>query len=376
MASDEQFLRTNSPGMSYGEIASALGRTPHAVKNKSLLMGLLRPDRPRLFTAEEDTYLRENFESLQIGEAAAHLGRHVESIRGRSRILGLVNQATEHCRAVRATVRHDYFSEINAPVKAYVLGLMASDGTVSSADNGVGIKAKLADADMVRFLRDELSPKSKIGKYVLAPLPGYTAERPYAMFSVGSARMKADLAKYGITPRKTFTIWWPHLPEHLIAAFVLGCFDGDGCLRTGPYFSDWRWDLYSASEGFLDDAREAIRRHTGLEAYKMASKRGLHCLRLYGRAVATIDAWVHADVAGMTRKRLSLDAYDNAIRAMNAGRAAAGCKRSMAGRFPEKLQRAREMQAGGCSVAEIVSEIGVSSSTVYRWVRQDLPASA
>ena len=301
---DEQFLRASSPHLSYEEIALALGRTAHAVKNRSVSMGLLRPDRPRLFTPEEDAYLRENFTSLQIGEVAAHLGRHVESIRARSRILGLVNQTTAHHRAVRATVRHDYFSQVDTPVKAYVLGLLASDGIIASSDNGVGIKTKRADADLVRFVRDELSPKSKIGEYILPPLPGYTAERPYAVFSVGSAQMKADLAKFGVTPRKTFTIWWPNLAERLVAAFTLGCFDGDGCLYRGRQL---RWDLYSASRPFLVAAQDAIEKQTGLRlAGPQVTKGGrLFCIRIAGRLrVHSLDAWLHADVPGLARKRL------------------------------------------------------------------------
>ena len=85
-----EFLRANSPGMSYAEIASALGRTAMSVQRKSSAAGLPRRNFPCPFMPEEDAYLRENYESVPIGKAAAHLGRHVESVRKRSRVLGIV----------------------------------------------------------------------------------------------------------------------------------------------------------------------------------------------------------------------------------------------------------------------------------------------
>ena len=97
---EEAFLLANSPRLSYAEIGETVRRSAKAVKNKSLDMGLLRPDPPRPFTLAEDAYLRENFEALPMGRVAAHLGRHVESIRHRSQMLGLVNQATAQRRKV------------------------------------------------------------------------------------------------------------------------------------------------------------------------------------------------------------------------------------------------------------------------------------
>ena len=283
IAADEEFLRINSPRMTYGEIASALGRSAKAVKNKSLNMGLLRPDPPRPFTPEEDARLRESFESVPMGEVAGRLGRHVESVRQRSRILGLswapglVNRTTgRRAPVLRPGVRSDYFSEIDSPVKAYVLGLLASDGYVGSRQNTVGIKVHPKDAGLVELVRDELSPATPIRRYTQPPLPGYSTRRPYVAFTIGCAQMKADLIRLGITPRKSRTVKYPELTPHLENSFILGCFDGDGCLQTAGLPGKWQWHLYSASGDFLLGVREAISRHTGLELRMNTSKRGLH----------------------------------------------------------------------------------------------------
>jgi hypothetical protein len=328
----------------------------------------------RPFTPAEDAYIRENYESSRTQDVAAALGRHRESVRGRARRLGLVNACQVSRREIRAAVRHDYFSQIDSPVKAYILGLLASDGTIASAHNKVGIKAKLADADVVKFVRDELSPRSQIGEYVLPPLPGYAAERPYVMFSVGSAQMKADLARFGIVPRKSLIVTYPELPPHLENNFILGCYDGDGCLQAEGRPADWRWELYSASEIFLVAAREAIRRHTGFELLKGVSRRGLHQLRLNGgRSVQVLDSWVHADVAGLDRKRLAPGAYDRAEQAVADRRKEAGRKRALAVYPAERREQVRQLRSLGLSLDRIVAETGVSRSVVHRWIKQAAP---
>jgi hypothetical protein len=331
----------------------------------------------RPFTPAEDAYIRENYESSRTQDVAAALGRHPESIRQRARRFGLVNACQVSRREIRAAVRHDYFSQIDSPVKAYVLGLLASDGTIASAHNGVGIKAKLADADVVKFVRDELSPKSQIGEYVLPPLPGYTTERPYVMFSVGSAQMKTDLARLGIVPRKSLIVTCPELPPHLENSFILGCYDGDGCLKAEGRPADWRWELYSASEIFLVAVREAIRRHTGFELLKSVSGRRLHQLRLNGgRSVQILDAWVHANVDGLDRKRLVPGAYDRAEQEIAARRKAVGRRRSLALYPQEQREQVHQLRSLGLSLDRIVAETGVSRSVVYRWIKRAAEASS
>ena len=375
-AADEAFLLANSPRLSYAEIGAAVGRSAKAVKNKSLNLGLLRPDPPRAFTSEEDAYIRENFATSPLADVAAHLGRHVESVRQRSRLLGLVHWAVRRpWRAgerLRPAVHSDYFSEIDTPIKAYVLGLMASDGSIASGSNSVGINLHRKDAAMVELVRDELSPESALHSYLLAPLPGYSTWRPVTSFAVRCAQMKADLIKLGITPRKTFTIQYPELAPHLENSFILGSFDGDGCLYVrNPRPGQWRWELYSASPAFLVATREAVFRHTGLELIPGTSNRGLHRLRLNGgRSVEILDAWLHADVPGLDRKRLEAGAYTRAAQEASARRSSWSRQHSLALYPPEKREQVHQLRAQGLSLDQITAETGVSRSVVYRWIKR------
>jgi DNA-binding CsgD family transcriptional regulator len=378
IAADEEIILSNSPRMTYAEIASMLGRSAKAVKNRSLSMGLLRPDPPRPFTPEEDACIRESFEAVPMSEVAGRLARHVESVRQRSRILGLswapglVNRtAGRRAPVLRPGLRPDYFGKIDSPVKAYVLGLLASDGYVSFGTNAVGIKVHPKDAGLVELVRDELSPESPVRRYTQPPLPGYSTWRPYVAFSVSSAQMKADLMNLGVTPRKSHTVKYPDLPLHLENSFILGCFDGDGCLQAAGQPGEWQWHLYSASRDFLVGTGEAITRHTGLELRMNTSKRGLHCLRLNGgKSAIILDAWLHADAPGLARKRLAEGAYARAEQEAAAGRMDGGRKRSLAAHSLEDLEHARSLRAQGLTFKQVAAETGISGSVVHRWVRR------
>lgn len=373
-AAEEEFLRANSPALSYAEIGLALGRGLISVKKKSLAIGLRHRDAARAFTPEEDSYLLENFESLPIGQVAAHLGRNPGSIKHRTRPLGLMNQAARQRQKVLAALRPDYFSQIDTPVKAYVLGLMASDGNVATTKNGIGIKLHPKDTELVALVRDELSPATPLRSYTQAPLPGYTAQRPYVTFKIGCAQMKTDLAVLGITPRKSSTIQYPELPPHLENSFILGCFDGDGTLLSARGPSYWKWELYSASESFLVATREAVHRHTGLELRKGIKKEGLYLLNLSGgRSIQVLDAWLHADMPGLARKRLKEGAYARAQEEVALRRKAAGRKRSLSVYPLEKREHVRKLRAQGLSCRRIADETGVNIAAVKRLVKHPEP---
>ena len=300
------FLCENYVQLSIADIAAELGRSYESVRRKAAKVGVQRQEWGRNFTAEEDALVREKYGSVPMSEMVGLLGRHPNSIRWHARALGLVNVEQVKRATMASAVRHDYFSQIDSPVKAYILGLLATDGNVGSANNSVKLKVSIKDIELPELVRDEVSPLSSVRTYVAPPLPGYTRERPVAQVAVSSPQMKRDLGKLGVVPRKTFITRWAALDPRFAASFILGCFDGDGTLFVRGRPGRWQWMLYSASESFLRAAHQVICQHTGLDLIRATSRRGLHELRLNGgRRIQILDAWLHADVPGLSRKRLS-----------------------------------------------------------------------
>lgn len=362
------FLRENYIQIPIAEIAVQLGRSYEGVRRKAAKVGVQRQDWGQKFTPEEDGILRERYATSPMSEMTELLGRHHNSIRQRAHVLDLVNEEQVKLKRIASGIRHDYFRNVDTPIKAYLLGLLATDGCVHRTSNTISFKIGAKDIELAELMRNEISPHSGIGEYAYPPLPGYKKERKVACFAVASPQLKTDLIGLGIVPAKTFILQWPNLKPWLTASFVLGCFDGDGHLRCGGQFGEWRWDLYSASGPFLDAAHGAIHRHTGLNLREATSRRGLHSLRLNGgKAIQDLDTWLHADVPGLSRKRLAPDAYTRAERETADRRMETGRRRTLAHYPLEKLEQAVRLRVKGLTLDEITAVTGISRSTVYRW---------
>jgi hypothetical protein len=118
--------------------------------------------------------------------------------------------------------RQDYFREITTQQQAYFLGLLAADGTITNKDGNYRVDLGLQQQDkaLVESFRDALAPGAPIVK-----------NRGCFHVRVGSKEMVNDLARFGIVPRKTYHFDWPQtLPDVFAIPFILGYFDGDGCL--------------------------------------------------------------------------------------------------------------------------------------------------
>jgi len=277
------------------EVAETLGRSRNATTAKAMKEGLRARGTPRPWTEADSEYLAANYEQMPTMEIARMLGRRHATIKAQADKLGLLSIK----RRTSAAIRHDYFGEVTEPIQAYVLGLFASDGWVSSVHNEIGIALNVKDAQLVTLVRDELAPMSRV---VTRPSEDRTG------FRVTSSQMKSDLARFGVTPRKTFTLEWPQLlQEHLTASFILGVFDGDGCLgysRTQKYY---RWSIVSASRSFLEAIQEKILAGAGVKVrgpYSVAKGNRALSIQYTGPKTHLIDAWLHADVPGLTRKRI------------------------------------------------------------------------
>ncbi len=203
-------------------------------------------------------------------------------------------------RILMESVRHDYFSQIERPIQAYVLGLLASDGNVSDARPRIALSVHEKDKWLVEVARDELAPMRPI---TLA------RHRDYHMAKIAltSPQMVSDLAHFEIVPRKSATLRWPAaLPQTLANSYLLGVYDGDGWItrdlrKPVPYFTA---GIISASQGFLQAACAAIYEATGLEAPCLSPvNQRAFGIRYGGRRAETLLAWLHQDLPGLQRKR-------------------------------------------------------------------------
>lgn len=130
-------------------------------------------------------------------------------------------------------LNENYFEKIDDFYKAYFLGLLYADGYIgkyrsSYENNRVGfINLSLQERD--GYLVEKLKEVIDYGGPIRTINKGGNRQKQKSI-RVANINFANHLLKHGLHPKKSFTCQFPDLPEHLISAFILGVFDGDGSM--------------------------------------------------------------------------------------------------------------------------------------------------
>lgn len=144
----------------------------------------------------------------------------------------------------------DYFKNINTKEKAYFLGLIFSDGNISSK-NVFSIGLKSSDVYILNRLKEVTGSKSKI--YYKEKTNSYN-------FSICSKEFCFYLRKYGIVERKSYEeLSIPNVKENLLKSFLLGIFDGDGSI--GIYKKSIQISISSSSLNFINEIQKLLEKN-------------------------------------------------------------------------------------------------------------------
>ncbi|MDK0928420.1 LAGLIDADG family homing endonuclease [Clostridium perfringens] len=123
----------------------------------------------------------------------------------------------------------DYFEKIDTEQKAYWLGFIYADGSITECDTYMRLEIGIINKEhLVKFAECVGLPADVVKeRKTCAKGVEYTSYR----ISVHSTKMCRDLCKLGATPRKSLTLKFPeNLRSDLIRHFIRGYFDGDGCV--------------------------------------------------------------------------------------------------------------------------------------------------
>ena len=114
------------------------------------------------------------------------------------------------------------FEIIDTEEKAYWLGFLYADGSVSSTDNRIELGLAEKDLNHIEKFKEFIGIPNKIS---------YRPQTKSYRYSFKSIPCKEDLIKHGCVPKKSLILKFPteeQVPEHLIRHFIRGYFDGDG----------------------------------------------------------------------------------------------------------------------------------------------------
>lgn len=148
-----------------------------------------------------------------------------------------------------------YFDIIDTKDKAYLLGLIASDGWVAKGNKRgntivVGLSLHQNDKEVVEYFKQQLQ----------SPVP-LKRNGNNIQITVCSTHMCKSLEKYGIVPNKSLIISLEdvinkaNMDDGLIPSFLLGYFDGDGgiryCYGSNGKTIQWRCSFTGTNETCL-----------------------------------------------------------------------------------------------------------------------------
>lgn len=124
-------------------------------------------------------------------------------------------------RRNRYRLKEDYFDCIDSRIKAYLLGLMAADGCVTTKNY---IVFESTDFELTQLLKTELEYTGETR--VIQPKEDYAQ---HYRLNFSSKQMASALTKCGIFSGRSFSEIC-YFPNHnYLPGYVLGYFDGDGC---------------------------------------------------------------------------------------------------------------------------------------------------
>lgn len=140
------------------------------------------------------------------------------------------------CFSAKYEINENFFEKIDTPEKAQILGLIFADGTMSKYNKNISIRLNEKDTEYLKDVNkilDSTRPISFIKEHnMISPLNGKTYKAgATCILDISRAKMYKDLENLGVCCRKTYiNVPMPNIPNELVKYFLLGLYEGDGCI--------------------------------------------------------------------------------------------------------------------------------------------------
>lgn len=184
-----------------------------------------------------------------------------------------------------------YFDNIDTEDKAYFLGWMFSDGSVTRTY----VYLKITDPNILDDFNRCLEGDFKIT--TVAPPEEHPTWKHTYKLQIYSTYFSSSLQKLGCVPNKARVIRFPNIPKSLYKHFIRGFFDGDGCLILNYTIGHCVVDFACASYNFLLDLQSIILSQVGITSavIKKEKKYDVWHLRYCGKKILTLLDWLYDD---------------------------------------------------------------------------------
>lgn len=155
-------------------------------------------------------------------------------------------------------VDDNFYTDVDTEFKAYILGWIASDGTITKGS--IKIEIKDVDEDIITTLRDNICPTLPITRR-------FNGSMNSVSLTINSIQISKDVCQLlNITPgKKSHSVCFPTtIPDDLKWHFIRGLFDGDGHIRK---FKDNDRSRSCGIASVSENMRSNIRDFCGLQCH-------------------------------------------------------------------------------------------------------------
>lgn len=161
-------------------------------------------------------YVNDKIPQYKISEICGISSASVHNILNKSKIK--LRKPTYISR--KMNVDENFFDKINSEEKAYWLGFIMADGSITGNKT---LKIELSNKDYIHLekFKSAINAEHAIKTYI-------KNNKKYSYIAITNKKIKNDLAKYGIVPNKTHKTFIPKISNKLKHHFIRGYFDGDG----------------------------------------------------------------------------------------------------------------------------------------------------
>lgn len=165
----------------------------------------------------------------------------------------------------------------------YLVGLITSDGCLSSDGRHIDITAK--DYEFLSAIKGHFGFTNKIGnKY-------NSAGDLHYRFQLANWTLYEFLLSIGLRPRKSLTIKVINIPEDYCCDFLRGLIDGDGGIQRWTHHTNrqeqWNLRISSGSKSFLAWLKNKIEKSIGVKGRLYPESKTQFRLK-YGKMAARI----------------------------------------------------------------------------------------
>lgn len=190
-----------------------------------------------------------------------------------------------------------YFENIDSYSKAYIVGFIAADGSLvknrKTSNIALTITVKYEDKAVLEFIKSEIGNTHALHEIIRSSSFDKNKNIHHIRYCISDKNIVQDLNKLGITSNKSLTMGniIENIPYKYRDAFIIGYFDGDGCVTirdglylkkgTNNYYPDYSLyiQLRGTNEFFkgickhLNITESHIRQHDSIPQLSFANKK-------------------------------------------------------------------------------------------------------